>query len=372
MSVHVGVSSSSSRPDSATAALPQKDKDDDNDANVCFLRVSVAGSPAETIVIRLFQKECPKTCHNFRALCNDNGQTKNPPPTTSRTQPYPIYRGCEFHRIMEGFMVQAGDFERFDGTGGYSPISSAGGGSFPDESFVIGHDAAGIVSMANSGKNTNKSQFFITLKASPHLNGKHVAFGQVIQGMNVVHQMVSVERNMETGRPVPMQRILITDCGTGWFKSDHDNENNRKEKKQKKLNKDEKKKSKKQKRKRHSHVSDSESDKPSHRKRSRKTRSRRDDPEKDDDDDEEYQSSSVSFREQDDKGELRRHKTSRRKRSHHESNGRKDSSSRPYSDDDDEASLSKDSDDSSSSRRHSKKERKRKHDGKKRKHKSRR
>jgi peptidyl-prolyl isomerase G (cyclophilin G) len=359
MSVNVGVSSL--RPDSATAAFPEKDCCDDD---VCFLRVSVAVIPAETIVIRLFQKECPKTCRNFRALCNDTGKTNNPPPTTSRTKPYPIYRGCEFHRIMEGFMVQAGDFERFDGTGGYSPIYA--GGSFNDESFVMGHDAAGIVSMANSGKNTNKSQFFITLKATPHLNGKHVAFGQVIQGMNVVHQMVSVERNLETGRPVPMQRILITDCGTGWGTSNED-DNTKKKKKQKKFNKDEKKKSKKQKRKRHSPVSDSESDNPSHRKRSGKTRSHRDDPEKGDDDNDE---------EEEEGKERRRRKTSRRKRPRHE-NYRRDSSSKSYGDDDgddcdDEDSLSKDSDDSSTSRQHSKKGNRRKHDGKKRKHKSRR
>ena len=171
--------------------------------DVCFLRVSIAGNAPETIVIKLFHQQCPKTCQNFVALTRNDA-------TTTRQAPEPTYRGCEFHRIIEGFMVQAGDFERFDGTGGYSPIHV--GGRFPDESFAIKHDT-GIVSMANSGKNSNRSQFFITLKSTPHLDGKHVAFGQVIKGMDTVHKMVNVERVGD--RPVPLQRVVITDCGTG-------------------------------------------------------------------------------------------------------------------------------------------------------------
>jgi cyclophilin family peptidyl-prolyl cis-trans isomerase len=187
----------------------------------CFLKVSIAGAiptaKEDIIVIQLYRrKECPKTCRNFVALCSSTE-------ITSRTSPCPRYRGCDFHRIIDGFMVQSGDFERFDGTGGYSPLAvgllnnnnNGSGGKFDDEDLTgTHHDQAGIVSMANSGKNTNKSQFFITLKATPHLNGKHVAFGKVVSGMKTVMKMLSVERDGRD-RPVPMQQVVIYDCGVG-------------------------------------------------------------------------------------------------------------------------------------------------------------
>jgi cyclophilin family peptidyl-prolyl cis-trans isomerase len=187
-------------------AEEQKDKND-NIPEYCFLQVSIAASPPQTIVIQLFVDKCPRTCRNFLALCCPASQQER----TSRQSPQPTYRASEFHRIIDGFMVQGGDFERFDGTGGYSPIYP--GGVFQDESFAVKHAQAGIVSMANAGKNTNKSQFFITLKSTPHLDGKHVAFGQVVEGMNVVTDMLTVERQGD--RPVPLQRVIITDCGVG-------------------------------------------------------------------------------------------------------------------------------------------------------------
>jgi cyclophilin family peptidyl-prolyl cis-trans isomerase len=118
----------------------------------CFFRVSVAGEVQDRpIVIQLKQQDCPKTCQNFVALCSSKE-------TTSSKRPFPSYRGTYFHRLIEGFMVQGGDFERFDGTGGYSPLFQV----FDDENLRGKHDQAGIVSMANAGKNTNKSQFFVS------------------------------------------------------------------------------------------------------------------------------------------------------------------------------------------------------------------
>jgi len=211
----------------------------------CYLRVSVAGGPPQNVVIQFYKEQLPITCHNFAALCAAHG-------TTSKKRPIPTYRGTEFHRVVKKFMVQGGDFENFDGTGGYSSY----GGTFQDEGLgVISHNHAGIVSMANRGKHTNGSQFFITLESCPHLDTKHVSFGQVVEGMNVIHEMANVE--LEGTRPVPMQRIVIVECGEGRGpveekdsnSSDVSNARKRKKRKEKKRKKH---RSKRRKRERHS------------------------------------------------------------------------------------------------------------------------
>lgn len=138
----------------------KNDDDDDDDASnntipeYCYLRVSIAGQVnPKPIVIQLHRNVCPKTCRNFVALCTNDE-------TTSPNRPIPTYCGSYFHRIIPNFMCQAGDFERFDGTGGYSPMYV--GGRFEDENLTGKHNREGVVSMANAGRNTNKSQFFVS------------------------------------------------------------------------------------------------------------------------------------------------------------------------------------------------------------------
>ncbi|OAY61617.1 peptidyl-prolyl cis-trans isomerase CYP63 isoform X1 [Manihot esculenta] len=164
-----------------------------------FFDVSIDGDPVERIAIELFADVVPKTADNFRALCTGekgNGKTTGKPLH---------YKGSFFHRIIRGFMAQGGDFSKGNGTGGESIY----GGKFADENFILKHDEPGLLSMANSGPNTNGSQFFITFKRQPHLDGKHVVFGKVIKGMDVVKKIEQVG----TGDGKPIHPVKIVDCG---------------------------------------------------------------------------------------------------------------------------------------------------------------
>ena len=169
----------------------------------------------------LNKEQCPQTCDNFISICNSRATAKRPPTTSGayasshEAVVEPTYRGTEFHRIIPQFMIQGGDFTSFDGKGGFAaPTTNEGKPTFPDECFDISHDREGILSMANRGKNTNGSQFFITLGKALHLDGKHVAFGKVVRGMDCVRRIAQVETD-GNGKPVLMQRVVVVDCGVG-------------------------------------------------------------------------------------------------------------------------------------------------------------
>lgn len=144
------------------------------------------------VVLQLRPDVAPKTCANFVQLCEDKKYVNTP-----------------FHRVIKDFMLQGGDIVQQDGTGTYS-IYGGEGSMFDDEPFVLSHDQAGVLSMANSGPNTNGSQFFITTQATPHLNGKHVVFGKVVQGMEFVHD---IEREMTDANSAPIRKCYILNCG---------------------------------------------------------------------------------------------------------------------------------------------------------------
>ncbi|CAA7030440.1 unnamed protein product [Microthlaspi erraticum] len=169
-----------------------------------FLDVSVGGDPVERIVIELFAHVVPKTSENFRALCTGEAGV-------GKTTGKPLhFKGTSFHRIIKGFMAQGGDFSNGNGilrtcTGGESIY----GGKFSDENFKLDHDGAGVLSMANCGPNTNGSQFFILFKRQPHLDGKHVVFGKVVKGLEVVKKMELVGTSNEK----PTSPVRIIDCG---------------------------------------------------------------------------------------------------------------------------------------------------------------
>ncbi|GFR48516.1 hypothetical protein Agub_g10410, partial [Astrephomene gubernaculifera] len=157
---------------------------------------------AGRIVIELFEKEVPKTVENFRCLLTgEKGLGK--------ASKKPLhYKGSKFHRIVKGFCCQGGDIVRGDGSGG----DSIYGGQFNDEKpgLKLKHEGAGWLSMANSGKNTNTSQFFFTLAAAPQCDGKHVVFGKVLEGLDILAR-IDAEAASPDGSP--RVDVTIADCG---------------------------------------------------------------------------------------------------------------------------------------------------------------
>lgn len=166
----------------------------------CFFDVSIGDQPAGRIVMEMFTDVTPNTCRNFMTLCS--GQQE----INSMKRFQMSYKGTPFHRVIKGFMVQGGDITSGDGRGGYSIY----GRNFNDENFVLTHDKPGLLSMANAGPNTNGSQFFITTEATPHLDGKHVVFGQVVEGLNVVEMLENQNTNQDDR---PVNDCIISDCG---------------------------------------------------------------------------------------------------------------------------------------------------------------
>ncbi|KAF4391587.1 hypothetical protein G4B88_030738 [Cannabis sativa] len=166
----------------------------------CFLDISIGGELEGRIVVELYDDVVPKTAENFRALCTGE---KGIGPNTG----VPLhYKGVRFHRVIKGFMVQCGDISAGDGTGGESIY----GLKFEDENFEVKHERKGMLSMANSGPDTNGSQFFITTTRTSHLDGKHVVFGKVTKGMGVVR---SIEHITIGEGDCPTAEAIIADCG---------------------------------------------------------------------------------------------------------------------------------------------------------------
>ncbi|CAB3360000.1 Hypothetical predicted protein [Cloeon dipterum] len=165
---------------------------------IVFLDISIGEDKVGRIIIELFKKKTPKTAENFRCLCTgEKGIGK---------QGHLLhFKGTLFHKAIPNYMVQGGDIINFDGSGGESIY----GLQFEDENFSLLHDDSGLLSMVNSGPNSNSSQFFITLGICPNLDKSHVVFGRVLKGLRIVQEISDVP----TDNDIPQVRCSVVDCG---------------------------------------------------------------------------------------------------------------------------------------------------------------
>ncbi|KZV77207.1 hypothetical protein PENSPDRAFT_568449 [Peniophora sp. CONT] len=165
-----------------------------------FMDYSSGGELLGRVIFELYNDIAPKTVENFRALCTGE---KGASPLSGAPL---YYKGSPIHRIIPDFMIQGGDFTKQNGTGGESIY----GAPFDDENLTTPMDAEGLLCMANKGPDTNGSQFFITLRPAPHLNGKHVVFGRVIRGFDVVRKVEAVPTGTKDR---PVTPVVVSSCG---------------------------------------------------------------------------------------------------------------------------------------------------------------
>ncbi|EOO03516.1 putative 40 kda peptidyl-prolyl cis-trans isomerase protein [Phaeoacremonium minimum UCRPA7] len=164
-----------------------------------YFDIKIGSKTAGRVVFELYDDVVPKTAENFRALCTgEKGLGKSGKPLH--------YKGSIFHRVIKQFMIQGGDFTEGNGTGGESIY----GAKFEDENFNLKHEKPFLLSMANAGPGTNGSQFFVTTVPTPHLDGKHVVFGEVISGKSIIRQ---IENLTTQSGDKPVQDATIIGCG---------------------------------------------------------------------------------------------------------------------------------------------------------------
>lgn len=165
-----------------------------------FVDVAMGSLPPRRLVFALYSDSVPKTAENFRQLCTGEHEG-----ATARGKPF-HYRGCLLHRVIPGLMVQGGDFENANGTGGESIY----GRRFSDESFADKHTRRGLLAMANDGPNTNGSNFFVSFAAAEHLDRRHVIFGELVEGWELLDELEKLPTNEECR---PLTDCVITGCG---------------------------------------------------------------------------------------------------------------------------------------------------------------